>query len=131
MRRRAAWAATQSSAPGSEGPKKLRAAAQSFSRTCDVEDDVDLCVRAGGFCLDQVELVAGAVDQDDPVAPVFGVAGFCLVESLAYDRLGVLLDGAGKPLVWGPGSGAGRRFPVRPPGGAMTSCGRRTAGSVS
>lgn len=59
---------------------------------------MDPYVAAGGFGLDQVELVAGAVDQDDPVAPVLRVAGFGLGESggddLAYPF--VALSGPGR-----------------------------------
>lgn len=33
-----------------------------------------------GFGADQIKLVAGAVDQDDPGPPVLLVAGFGLVE---------------------------------------------------
>ena len=42
---------------------------------------------AGGLGADQVQLVLGPVDQDDPGPQVSGIAGLCLVER-GGDHLG-------------------------------------------
>lgn len=81
---------------------------------------MDLYATVDGFGLDQVELMAGAVDQDDPVAPVFGIPGFGLVESGGDDLLGAVLDGAGEPLVGGPAAGPGPPVAGAAPGGSRT-----------
>jgi hypothetical protein len=96
-----------------------------------VDDDVDLSAAAGSLGADQVQLVLGPVDQDDPGPPVLRVAGPGLVER-GGDHLGrVLADGPGQPLGQCPRPGRGLREPFRPPGRAITSCGRRFAGSAS
>lgn len=46
----------------------------------DIDDDADRDAAAGGFRADQVQLVIGAVDQDDPGPQVSGVAGLGLAE---------------------------------------------------
>ncbi len=56
---------------------------------------------AGGFGADQVELVAGAVGQHDPGAPVGGVALVGLVENTGNDLLAGGSDRAGQPLAGG------------------------------
>ncbi len=60
----------------------------------------------GGFLLDEVELVAGAVDNDDPVAQMSRIAGIGLGEGLFDDSGGIVQDGAAqpfRPLAFGPG----------------------------
>jgi hypothetical protein len=52
-----------------------------------VDDDVNCGAAARGLCADQLQLVLGAVDQDDPGAQVAGVAGLGLVER-GGDHLG-------------------------------------------
>ncbi len=59
---------------------------------------MDAHAAPGGFGVDEVELVAGAVHQDDPGAGVQGVAGFGLVEGGSHDVGGVLREGGGQPF---------------------------------
>ncbi|MFJ9131253.1 hypothetical protein ACIRJS_44955 [Streptomyces sp. NPDC102340] len=95
-----------------------------------VEGDVDGHAAALGLGLDQAELVAGAVDEDHPAPVVLRVTGLGLVEG-GDDMLGIVLDRSCQPLGLGFRPGRGVRAMLRPPGGAMMSCGRRTAGSAS
>ncbi|WP_158706472.1 hypothetical protein [Streptomyces capuensis] len=71
----------------------------------DVDDDAHVDVVEAGFGLDKVELVAGAVDQDDPGATVVGVAGLGVVEDLRHDVLCVVLDRTAQPFAAGDGTG--------------------------
>ena len=59
------------------------------------------------------------------------VAGLGLVERGGDHVRGVLADGPGQPLGQGLRPGPERAGAGRPPGGAITSCGRRLAGSAS
>ena len=52
-----------------------------------VDNDVNCGAPAGGLGADQVQLVLGPVDQDDPGPQVLRVAGLCLAER-AGDHLG-------------------------------------------
>ena len=82
-----------------------------------VDHDVDLRSAAAGLGADQVQLVLGPVDQDDPGPQVAGVAGPGLAER-GGDHLGrVLADGPGQPL------GQGLR-PGPEPAAAVPSAGR-------
>jgi hypothetical protein len=65
---------------------------------------VDGHAAAGGFGSDQVQLVAGAVDQHHPGAAVGRIALFRLVERLGDDLLAALGDRAGQPLRLGLGA---------------------------
>lgn len=76
---------------------------------------VDRHVPAGGLGADLVELVTSAVDQHHPGPGVAGVARLGGVEHLSDHR-------AAQPFAAGARPG-----PWRPPGGAITSCGRRGA----
>ncbi|MEX2985744.1 hypothetical protein [Streptomyces sp. C36] len=67
------------------GVKTPRGASQIFENMNEV--DIDSDAAAGGFGLDEVELMASAVDEDDPAAPVTGVPGFGLAEGRLDDRL--------------------------------------------
>jgi hypothetical protein len=66
-----------------------------------VDQDVDRHAAAGGFGADELQLVAGAVDQHDPGAPVGGVTLLCLVEHLADHVLAGSGDRADKPFCGG------------------------------
>jgi hypothetical protein len=57
-----------------------------------VDDDVDGGGAEGGLGADQVQLVLGAVDQDDPGPQLAGVAGLGLVEHGGDHRGLVLAD---------------------------------------
>ena len=82
-----------------------------------VDDDVDLRAAAGGLSADEVQLVLGPVDEDDPGPRVERVAGPGLVERGGDHVGGVLADGPGQPP--GPGLRAG---PER--AGAVAAAGR-------
>lgn len=64
----------------------------------EVEQDVHLDMASVGFGSDQIQLVAGAVDQDDPVAQMVPVAGFGLVKCGGDHVLGRVDEGGGEPL---------------------------------
>ena len=96
-----------------------------------VDNDVDRDAAAGGLGADQAELVLGPVDQDEPGPLVAGVAGLGLVVHGRDHLRGDVADGSGQPFGQGLRPGPERRAPCRPPGGAITSCGRRFAGSAS
>jgi hypothetical protein len=104
---------------------------QVFKDVDDVDDDVNDHAAAGGLGADQVQLVLGPVDQDDPGPQVSGVAGRASSNAAAITSPGSRrTDPASHlPRAFGPGRSA--RVPCLPPGGAITSCGRRLAGSVS
>jgi hypothetical protein len=91
----------------------------------DIDHDVNRDAAAAGFRADQAQLVLGTVDEDHPGPQAAGIAGLGLVERGGDHVRGVLADGPGQPL------GPLRRSPCRPPGGAITSCGRRSAGPAS
>lgn len=97
----------------------------------EVDQDVDRHAAAGGFGLDDLGLVTGAVDQDDPVTQVVRVARLGLVERLGGDFLGVLTREAVSDLFSAFGRGRRVRLVLRPSSGPITSCGRREAGRVS
>src|SRR5690606_37941914 len=59
----------------------------------EVDDDVGLHTAAFGFCVDAVELVVGAVDQDDPPASVVGIALLGGVEHGLHHGLGGAFEG--------------------------------------
>jgi hypothetical protein len=63
-----------------------------------VDDDVNCGAAARGLCADQLQLVLGAVDQDDPGAQVAGVAGLGLVERGGDHLGGVAPYRSGQPL---------------------------------
>jgi len=84
---------------------------------------VDGHLAAGGFGADQVELVAGAVDQHDPGAAVGGVTLVGLVEHLADHLLAGGGDRAGQPL------GGGGRALAAPPTTTSTTSTTSTTGS--
>lgn len=65
----------------------------------EVEQDVHLEVAPAGFGLDQLELVAGPVDQHHPVAQMVPVPGLGLVERGRDHVLGRMNEGGGEPLV--------------------------------
>jgi hypothetical protein len=88
-----------------------------FQHVDEVDHDVDRDGAAGGLGADQVQLVLGAVDQDDPGPQVAGVAGLGLVERGGDHVGGILADGPGQPL--GPGLRPG---PER--AGAVPAAGR-------
>ena len=92
---------------------------------------MDARVPAGGLGADEVQLVLGAVDQDDPGPQVAGVAGLGLVERGGDHVRGILADGPGEPLGQGLRPGPERAGAVPAAGRAITSCGRRLAGSAS
>jgi hypothetical protein len=97
----------------------------------DVDHDTDRDAAPRGLGADQVKLVLGPVDQDDPRAPAGRIAGFGLAER-GGDHLGrIVFHRPGQPLGLGFGPGPELAWPWRPPGGAITSCGRRGAGSAS
>src|SRR6266540_3252703 len=103
----------------------------------EVDQDVGVDAAAGGFGADEVELVAGAVDQHDPGAPVGRVTLGGLVEHGRDDLLAGGGDRAGQPLCRGDRTLAAR--PTTPSvgvawmvmTGVRTSWGRRGAGSAS
>lgn len=53
----------------------------------DVEQDVKADAAAGGFGLDQVELVTGVVSQHDPVPQALRVVGLGLAAGSSDDQL--------------------------------------------
>jgi hypothetical protein len=67
----------------------------------DVDDDVNGDAAAGGLGADQVQLVLGSVDQDDPGPQVLRVAGLGLVERGGDHLAGVAPHGPGQPLAPG------------------------------
>ena len=71
----------------------------------EVHQDVDAHAAAGRFGADLLELVAGAVDQHHPGAPVGRVALLRLVEDRLDDLLAVGGDRAGQPLRLRGGTG--------------------------
>ncbi|MFJ7949575.1 SDR family oxidoreductase [Streptomyces sp. NPDC096354] len=62
------------------GVKLLLGPPQEFDHVHDIDDPVDVDTAGGCFPPDALELVVGAVDQDDPAAPAFGVALLGVVE---------------------------------------------------
>src|SRR6266542_2533643 len=112
-----------------------------FQDVDEVDQDVDRHPAAGGFGLDQLELVAGAVDQHDPGATVGRVTLGGLVEDLGDhllagggDRAGQPLGAGDRPLAWPPTTSATTSTiggGVQGDGGVRTSWGRRGAGSAS
>jgi hypothetical protein len=70
----------------------------------EVDQDVDGHAAAGRLGADQVQLVAGAVDQHHPGAAVGGVTLGGLVEDRLNDLLAWLGDRAGQPLRLGLGA---------------------------
>ena len=75
---------------------------QVFEDVHEVHDDGDGQAPSVGFGVDAVELVAVAVDEDDPAATLERVASFGLIEHLG-DHFGGVVDDAGRhPLVLGP-----------------------------
>ena len=94
-----------------------------------VDHDVDRDAAAGGLGADQAELVLGAVDEDDPGPQVAAGRGPRPRRTRRRScRRGPC--GRTRPATWpGPSARAGAaRAPCRPPGGAITSCGRRVRG---
>ena len=71
---------------------------QIFENVNNVDNDVNFDAPAGGLGADQVQLVLGPVDQDDPGPQVAGVAGLGLVERGGDHLGGVPADGPGQPL---------------------------------
>jgi hypothetical protein len=76
----------------------------------EVQQDVDGDAAAASLRCDQVELVAGAVDQDDPRAQAFRIAGLGLVEGVGDDLFGRADQGGSAPLVLRLRSRAGGSF---------------------
>ncbi|WP_406385601.1 hypothetical protein [Streptomyces sp. NBC_01618] len=60
----------------------------------DIHDRVDMDAAGDRFPCDALELVVGAVDQDDPAAPSFGVSLLGMVEHGGDDGRGGTLKGA-------------------------------------
>jgi hypothetical protein len=83
----------------------------------DIDHDVDGGAAAGGLAADQVQLVLGPVDQDDPGPQVSGVAGLGFVERGGDHLAGVAPHGPGQPLVPGLRPGPERA-------GAVSAAGR-------
>ncbi|MDX2758513.1 hypothetical protein [Streptomyces europaeiscabiei] len=63
-----------------------------------VDDDVDVHAALQRFGLDEVDLLAGPVDQDDPATAVAGVAVLCLVEHGGHHLRGGVGHRAAPPL---------------------------------
>lgn len=108
-----------------------RSTPQIFKNVDYVDDHVNGDVAAGGLGADETELVLGPVDQDDPGPQVLRVAA-----SASSHAAPITLPGSRRtdpashlPRAFGPGRSS--RSPFRPPGGAITSCGRRPAGPAS
>jgi hypothetical protein len=104
---------------------------QIFENVNNVDDDVNFGIPAGGLGADQVQLVLGPVNQDDPGPQAAGVAGPGLVERGRDHLAGVAAHRPGQPL------GQGRR-PWPGLTGAVPAAGRgdhvvrpRSAGSAS
>src|SRR6266540_1758071 len=89
-----------------------------------VDEDVDGHAAAGGLGTDQVELVAGTVDQHDPAATVGGVTLLGLVEHLGDDLGAGDGDRPGEPL------GGGGRPPAPPPTAAAAGAAAAGAGAA-
>ena len=60
----------------------------------DIYDRVDMDAADGRFLCDALELTVGAVDQDDPAAPVVGVSLFGVVDHGGDHGRGGTLKGA-------------------------------------
>src|SRR5271165_6599235 len=97
----------------------------------DIDHYVNRDAAAGGLGADQVQLVLGAIDEDDPGPQVAGSRASASPDAAAITSAGSRRTEPAShlPRAFGPGRGA--RVPCRPPGGAMMSCGRRFAGSAS
>lgn len=65
----------------------------------EVEQDMNLGASAGGFVVDEVELVAGAVDEHDPVPQMLRVSGGGLGEGVGHDLLRGMDHRGGAPPV--------------------------------
>ena len=79
---------------------------QVFENVNDVDDDVNFGIPAGGLGADQVQLVLGPVNQDDPGPQVAGVAGLSLAERGGDHLAGVAAYRPGQPLGQGLRAGA-------------------------
>jgi hypothetical protein len=93
----------------------------------EADHDVDRGSAAGGLGADQAQLVLGPAGQE---AKVRGCPVACLgLVERGGDHLGRSLRAdPASHLARAFGPGRGVRVPFRPPGGAITSCGRRLAG---
>lgn len=106
----------------------------------EVEQDMNVDAAAGGFVLDQVELVAGAVDEHDPVPQMLRVAGCGLGEGAGDDLFRGMDHGGGAPFPLRfrarPGRSASRvppgasAFPGCPPSSRSSSAARSAARSA-
>lgn len=65
----------------------------------EVEKGVQVDAAVGGLLFQEVELVAGSVDERSPGPAVVRVAGLALVEGVGDHMLGWVDEGGGQPLV--------------------------------
>ena len=103
-----------------------------FKDMNDIDHDADRAAAAGGFRADQAQLVPGPVDEDDPgPRRCCGSRASASSNAAAITSAGSLRTDPASHLARAFGPGRSGRVPFRPPGGAITSCGRRFAGSAS
>ena len=128
-----AWAATQLSASGSPGSKKLQPGLpQIFKDVNEVDQNGHPGAVAGGFGLDGLDLGPVAVHEGDPVTLVPGVAALCPGGPGRDDGADVLGDRSGQPLAGRRGGGPGRASPGGSlPEAAMMSAAVRGTGTQS